>query len=237
LLSEDASVLLPPQKFLQSKKNSLASVVDCFSFLNAHRMLKHPIEHLDDIRAVLQRYLLPQGGFSRTPGENGVSAYQTFLGSLCLEMLGEEMPNKKEAAIAIEQLKRPAGGYTEFAGQTEPQTSATAAAVAVLMLHGELNEERGADAIRFLLNSQCRDGGLAAHASLEIGDLLSTFTGSLTLAGLNAIDSLDLANLAEFLRQTSSPDGGFTACTADTVPDVEYTYYGLATYSLLRQVG
>jgi geranylgeranyl transferase type-2 subunit beta len=85
-----------------------------------------------------------------------------------------------------------------------------------------------------LLDAQCPDGGLAAHGSLEIGDLLSTFTGSLTLAGLSAIESLDLASLAEFLRQTSSPDGGFTACLADTMPDVEYAYYGTATYSLLR---
>jgi geranylgeranyl transferase type-2 subunit beta len=186
------------------------------------------------VESRLSESLLPGGGFSRFGVEGSASAYHTFLASLCLQMLGKPMPLAKESVAAIEKLKRPQGGFAEFDGQAEPQTNATAAAAAFLMMHDAMTEDMSAGVVRFLASVQSSDGGLKAHAAIENGDLLSTFTGVLTLAGFDALSSLDTAALAQFLRRTAAPQGGFLACDGDETPDIEYAYYGIATYSLLN---
>jgi geranylgeranyl transferase type-2 subunit beta len=202
--------------------------------------------------------LLPSGGFARFADDPRVSAYHTFLGALCFQMLGVEMPDVEDAVLAVQALRRPDGGYAESAGQSVSQTNATAAAIGFLTMHDGLPAAHRAPAARFLRQLQSADGGLKPHAAVLGGDLLSTFTGLWTLWGLNAIagfrengDSPDLpglafgldaqtaavpdvAALARFLRGAAHPDGGFLACDADQTPDVEYTYYGVGTLALLR---
>jgi geranylgeranyl transferase type-2 subunit beta len=247
LLSPEHSAFARAKDYLDSLPREPASVVECFSFLNAHRLVNAAMKPRYEtenqlactfeqtIRKRLGEYILPQGGFSRLKGEGSVSAYQTFLGSLSLQLLGKKMPLAADAVAAVENLKCSEGGYAEFAGQSEPQTNATAAATAFLMMHDAMTDEKGREIIRFLAKTQSRDGGLTAHAAIESGDLLSTFTGSLTLAGFDAFDSLNASGIAEFLKNAAAPQGGFAACLDDDSPDVEYTYYGIATYSLLKQ--
>jgi geranylgeranyl transferase type-2 subunit beta len=247
LLSPGHHAIADAKNYLEFKKREPASVVECFSFLNAHRLVNAALEHRGEIQNepsrnfeqkilnTLRDYILPQGGFARFKGEEHVSAYHTFLGSLCMQLLGEEMPAVKDATAAIDHLRRPEGGYAEFAGQREPQTNATAAAAAFLMLHVAMTAEKSQGIVHYLTQAQSPDGGLKAHAALENGDLLSTFTGSLTLAGFDAFHSLDTSGIAEFLKRTAAPQGGFTACLDDDSPDVEYTYYGIATYCILKQ--
>ena len=191
---------------------------------------------LDSLRLTEWLYgqLLPSGGFSRSFHDQRVSAYHTFLGALCFQMLGDEMPAIEDAAVALESLNRPDGGYAELAGQTASQTSATAAAVAFLLMHDALPEENAAKTARFLAAMQSADGGLRPHAAVRGGDLLSTFTGLLTLWGLGGLEPIDVAAVARFLRSAAHPGGGFLACQADESPDVEYTYYGVGTLALLR---
>jgi geranylgeranyl transferase type-2 subunit beta len=179
--------------------------------------------------------LLPSGGFSRFFHDRRASAYHTFLGALCFQMLGGEMPAAEDAVAALAALSRPDGGYAELAGQTASQTSATAAAAAFLLMHDALSEDDAAKTARFLVNVQSPDGGLKPHAAVRGGDLLSTFTGLLTLWGLGGMESIDVAGVARFLRSAAHPAGGFLACEGDQSPDVEYTYYGIATLALLRQ--
>jgi geranylgeranyl transferase type-2 subunit beta len=248
LLSPGHPAFARAKDYLERQSREPSGVVECFSFLNSHRMLNAALELRGEkqnqkfadiehrIKKQLCENILPSGGFARFGGDGPVSAYQTFLGSLCLQLLGEVMPAAKDAVVAIENLKRPASGYAEFAGQTEPQTSATAAATAFLTMHNAMNAEKSVGIIRFLANLQSPDGGLKAHAAIETGDLLSTFTGSLTLAGFDALDSLNTSRLAEFLKCTAAPQGGFAACIGDDSPDVEYTYYGIATYSILNRL-
>ena len=192
---------------------------------------------LDPLRFTEWLYgqLLPSGGFARFFHDRRASAYHTFLGALCFQMLGGEMPAAEDAVAALAALSRPDGGYAELAGQTAAQTSATAAATAFLLMHDALSEEDAAKTARFLVSVQSPDGGLKPHAAVRGGDLLSTFTGLLTLWGLGGMESIDVAGVARFLRSAAHPSGGFLACQGDQSPDVEYTYYGIATLALLRQ--
>ena len=149
-------------------------------------------------------------------------------------MLGVEMPAVEDAVRSVESLQRPDGGYAELAGQTASQTSATAAASAFLLMQDALPPERSARAADFLTEMQGADGGLRPHAAVHTSDLLSTFTGLLTLSGLRGLKDIDVRAAARFLRRTRSPAVDSAAVPANDSPDVEYTYYGVGTLALLR---
>jgi geranylgeranyl transferase type-2 subunit beta len=218
------------------------SIVECFNLLNARRLLERHCAGIADGAAWkqepliewLREQLLPSGGFARFAADERVSAYHTFLGSLCFQLLGVDMPAIVDAIHAIDALNRPDGGYAELADQPASQTSGTAAAVAFLVMHDALPPERTAHTARFLAEMQSADGGLKPHAAVAAGDLLSTFTGLLTLSSLGGFHEIDAASVARFLQRTAHPGGGFLACDGDDMPDVEYTYYGVGTLALLQ---
>ena len=221
-------------------------VVECFSALSVRRLWQRHSPHAVGDGAQAQNplswtaslygRLLPGGGFARRADEEGVSAYHTFLGALCFQLLGIDMPMGEEAIAAVETLRCPDGGYAERAGQTASQTSATAAAVAFLITNNALSPETMAETSRFLAQMESADGGLRAHADVAAGDLLSTYTGLVTLWGLGGLLQIDVAGAARFLRRMAHPGGGFLACDGDDAADVEYTYYGVGTLALLRHL-
>jgi len=253
------------QRYLQRLASGPGNVIECFNRLNLRRMLGGPKRggYMD----VLRRHLLRHGGFTAYPGSGQFSVYQTFLGLLCMVMLGKRtwLPRGLRqglasvlglrffpdlgAAHAICGLQCQDGGFSEISGQNAGQTNATAAAVGILEATGTLTKRQTQMAGDFLVARQCPDGGLAAHADLKCGDLLSTFTGLITLGTLSggnaaraaamkisAFERLNLGNLGRFVRDCASPDGGFRASAGDAEADVEYTYYGVATAGLLRSV-
>ena len=85
----------------------------------------------------------------------------------------------------------------------------------------------------FLAEMQDNDGGLLANARIPLADLLSTFTGLFTLADLDRLEALDLPAARQFVRTLAHAEGGFLAAVWDEVRDVEYTFYGLGSLSLL----
>ncbi len=212
------------------------NVVEAFSILNLHRMMGTDRTSLDPqgVLQVLRAYLLAGGGLARWAGDSRASAYHTFLGALCFQMLGEAMPAIDGAVRAVETLGRADGGFTELDGQSASQTSATAAAVAFLVMHDALSAECSDWAVRFLTSMQSADGGLQAHAGVAAGDLLSTFTGLTTLAALGGLRAINMPGVARFLRDMGQRSGGFLACVGDDAADVEYTYYGVGSLAQLR---
>ncbi len=212
------------------------NLVDAFSLLNVGRTLGAGRVSLDrqGVLEVLRGYLLPGGGLTRWPGDSRTSAYYTFFGALCFQMLGEPMPGVDGAIQAVEALGRADGGFAELDGQPASQTNATAAAVAFLTMRDALCSSHRTQVIGFLSSVQSPDGGLKAHAGAPTGDLLSTFTGLTTLAALDGLDTVDMPGTARFVRETSQSGGGFLACPGDDAADVEYTYYGLGTLAQLR---
>lgn len=234
LIAPDAPAFAGAAAFL-AEQPPPADVVEAFSLLSCERMLRQrgvvtALDH-EAVHAVVEAQALPAGGFAAAPGSRELSAYRSFLGTLCLEMLGSEAV---PAAEALRLLRRDSGGFAERPGEDCAQTSATAAAIAVLALEGVLSDEEACAAAGFLAAMQGPDGGLRAHPSAPEGDLLSSFTGLLTMGAADAVDTLDLPALGRFLRAAARPGGGFGATPSDPGADVEYTFYGLATLALLR---
>ena len=209
------------------------NLIACFNLLHAARLLRQcgiavPLDAAA-MRSCLARHRLPGGGFMRQ--RQNVSAYATFLAALCYEMLDEALPDAARAVAAIAQLRCADGGYGEAPGGSG-QTNATAAALALLIMQNARDDRE--EAVQFLVRMQSEDGGIGAHPRAQASDLLSTFTGCLTLYSVNALDRLDLPRLARFLRRLAHPEGGFHAGLLDTETDIEYTYYGIGTLALLR---
>jgi len=214
-------------------------IVECFSLLHINRLLERSpsppasrqVGRLG-VRGTLESYHLPTGGFVRHHGHE-VSAYATFLAALCYEMLDVPFPAPAAAVDALCALQRADGGFADIPGGQYGQTNATAAALAFLVMQNAYEAVAPA-ALAFLLQMQAEDGGLKAHPAAPASDLLSTFTGAMTLSVLDALTDLDLPPLTRFLRHLTCPTGGFRAGLPDEEPDIEYTYYGIATMALLH---
>ena len=85
----------------------------------------------------------------------------------------------------------------------------------------------------FLCEMQTDEGGLRANTRIPIADLLSSFTGGLTLMDLDSFDELDVPLLNKFVASLQLPEGGFRAAIWDDAHDVEYSFYGLGCLALL----
>ena len=214
-------------------------LIEVFCALNASRLLMSAdiIVSCDHSRLheVLLRQAVGSGGFAKSHG-GPVSAYATFLASLCCEMLALGFPEPGAAAEAVLALRGEGGGFREVRGSGPEQTNATAAAVGFLNLTGALPEEVARGAARFLESMPSLAGGLRAHAAAPCADLLSTFTGLVALVGLPEADRVDLGALARFAGELAQSEGGFAATKEDLESDLEYTYYGVATLALLRAI-
>src|SRR5262249_23033130 len=115
-------------------------------------------------------------------------------------------------------------------------TNPTAAAVGTLQLIESarpVSAEVGEAVTRFLLAIRSEEGGLRAHGRIPFADLLSTFTGSWTLAQLGALDRLDVTVVRTYARKLEMSTGGFKGHAWDDGHDVEYTFYGLGLLGLL----
>lgn len=224
--------------WLAERRPRPATVVECFSILNLRRMLSmrglsfapdpHPL--LDCIA----RSELPSGGWARGPA-GPLSAYNTFVAALCLQML-DKPADLHVVSAAMRGLETPAGGFSEAAGEPVAQTSATAAVLTLLEASGLSGPDVRDPAANFLLSMQASDGGLKAWAGAVSGDLLSTFTALLALWLAGRASCLDLPGLGEFVRDCAHPAGGFGAYPGDQQTDVEYTYYGIGTLALLAGI-
>ena len=242
------AILAPRHEAIQRAHGFLAlpghapqDPVQCFSLLNAARLLQrcNQAVALDEpaVIAQLGGYLVPSGGLSRTRGDTAISVYYTFLAAMCYGCMQKEMPSADGAVKAVMALRRPDEGFAELSGQAHSQTNATAAAASFLGLCDALSEEVAAGVARYLASMQVPKGGLRAHAAVHEADLLSTFTGLLTLATSEQLDQVDVAAVARFIRATACSGGGFRACAVGDDPDIEYTYYGLGSLALLRLYG
>ena len=222
--------------YLRSLPPMPRDLVDCFSRLNTARLLAMagvaPETDPEAIGTVLWSQALAGGGFAR-PGAEAVSAYHTFLGALCCEMLGVEFPEAAGTVERIRAVRCPDGGYADLPGSRWGQTSATAAAVGFLLSQHALARDERAQASGFLTAMQAPDGGFLAHAQAPQSDLLSTFTALFALATLDALGRVNLGAAARFVRELAEPEGGFRGTRSDPEADTEYTYYGVGSLCLL----
>ncbi len=193
-----------------------------------------PADWPDRVAAALETFRTSDGGYAKNAGAASGSTYHTFLVGLGYELLGRAVPRPDEVARFIAARRREDGGYVEIAPMRRSGTNPTAAAIGTLQLLGvEFPHDLRTGVAGFLAEMPSLDGGLRANGRAPLSDLLSTFTGSWTLAELGELARVDAASLLSYAHSLELPDGGFRGGLWDEGTDVEYTFYGLGAVALL----
>jgi geranylgeranyl transferase type-2 subunit beta len=189
----------------------------------------------DAVAAALEKLRREDGGYAK--GAEGIasSTYHTFLVLLCQQLIGRE-PHEAPGIVAFLRSQHcEEGGFREIRASKRAGTNPTAAAIGALRILGALDENTRLDTIDFLAEMQTDEGGLRANTRIPIADLLSTFTGLLTLQDLNGTAEIDLAAVRRYAESMQLEEGGFRGAEWDPAHDVEYTFYGLGTLGLLTK--
>lgn len=228
--------------FLQSRIGGAAGVIDLFSLLMSNFLVRlgggpdvlgsAPEMSPDRVAETLESFRHADGGYAKSPGGTTGSTYTTFLVALALELVGKTIPNPPRIVTFLRSRYRD-GGFVEIPQMKRAGANPTAAGVGTLQLLGELDDPTRAAVGPFLLGLASDEGGLRANDRIPTADLLSTFTGSWTLADVGGLDRLDRARLRAYADSLQGPDGGFRGGLWDTGYDVEYTFYGIGVLALL----
>jgi geranylgeranyl transferase type-2 subunit beta len=241
----DADVCQKAAAFLKQSLAREATVVDFFSLLYAHALVQlgggpdvladSPKNWPERVAALLETFRTADGGYAKAPGGASGSTYHSFLVALCYQLLGKSLPQAEATAAFVRSRRREDGGFVEIAPMRRSGTNPTAAAVALLqMLPGAaLTAEETVDVVSFLAEMPSFEGGLRANGRAPLADLLSTFTGVLTLQQLGAGDRIEVDAAREFVQTLELPSGGYRGGLWDDATDVEYTFYGLSAVALL----
>jgi geranylgeranyl transferase type-2 subunit beta len=110
-------------------------------------------------------------------------------------------------------------------------TNPTAAAAGLLRLLDAMNGS-AESIVNFLAGMQTDEGGLRANTRIPFADVLSTFTGLLTLTDLGGCDQIEVDAARRYVLEMEAADGGFRGGLWDEGVDVEYTFYGLGVLAL-----
>jgi hypothetical protein len=79
---------------------------------------------------------------------------------------------------------------------------------------------------------QTPGGGFAAHDAARSPDLVSTFAAVVALSGSRWLALARLGDVARFVKSLASEGSGWGAALGGP-PDVEYSYYAVATLAVL----
>ena len=188
------------------------------------------------LAADLHALRCPDGGFAKGSGGTAGSTYHTFLALLCLELIGHPLIDRQDAVRFVRSQQSEFGGFREIRVSKRAGTNPTAAALGALRTLNALDDQLAESTAEFLGEMQDDDGGLLANSRIPLADLLSTFTGVLTLVDLGRTGVLDVAAALAFVQSLDHPDGGFRAALWDEACDVEYTFYGLGSLALLTPI-
>lgn len=244
LTSLSDAVIARASDFLRTRLQQPASVVDFMSLLYSARLLHSSggpdvlSEHTTDwparVAAALESFRKPDGGYAKSTDGSAGSTYHTFLVALCYELIGLPLPDPARVTDFIRTRRRDDGGFVEVAPAKRGGTNPTAAAVALLLMLAAADDPTRTAATNFLAAMQSPEGGLRANDRAPLADVLSTFTGLLTLSDLGSANRIDRAAARRFIDSAESPTGGIRGGLWDQATDVEYTFYGLGSVALLQ---
>jgi geranylgeranyl transferase type-2 subunit beta len=229
--------------FLKSRTAKQESVIDLLSLIYGASLIEasteiNPLQDLSvDWRGRVSEMLTSlrrtDGGFSRIDSATVGSTYQTFLVAICLELLGHPLPSDDPSIAFLLSQRRDDGGFLEVRVAKRSGTNPTAAAIGALQTLKALSPEVSEQAASFLLELQSDEGGFQANTRMPLPDLLSTFTGCVTLWETSSLDEADTQGAWKYGLSMMRPEGGFAGFELDPAEDVEYTFYGLGLLSLL----
>jgi geranylgeranyl transferase type-2 subunit beta len=228
--------------FLKSRLHGQESIVDFLSLIYGAELLKSAadIDPLADVAAnwrdavadALEKLRRDDGGYAKGPEGNASSTYHTFLVLLCQQLIGREPKHPQEIVAFITTQRCEEGGFREIRASKRAGTNPTAAAIGVLQMLQAIDDGTRSDTIDFLAEMQTDEGGLRANTRIPIADLLSTFTGLLTLEDLGGAGQVDVSRIRQFAESLECEGGGFRGADWDPGSDAEYTFYGLGTLAL-----
>ena len=205
--------------FLRTRLAGSADVIDLFSLLVSAFLVQlgggpdvlaaAPADWPDRVADSLEAHRHTDGGYSRARGGTAGSTYTTFLVLLATQLLDRPI-REPDRLLAFLRTRYRDGGFVEIAQMKRPGTNPTAAGIGCLQVLGGLDEGTRLRTIDFLLSMRAEDEkALRANDRIPAADLLSTFTGSWTLADLGALDRLDQPGLRRYAESLQGPDGGF----------------------------
>jgi geranylgeranyl transferase type-2 subunit beta len=147
-------------------------------------------------------------------------------------LIDSPIPDPEAIVSFLKSQSCEGGGFREISVSKRAATNPTAAAIGALQILDALDSYPTDGCIDFLAEMQTDEGGLRANTRIPIADLLSTFTGILSLQDLGAADEIDLPAARRFAESLEQPGGGFHGAAWDAAHDVEYTFYGLGALAL-----
>ena len=235
------------EAFLKPMLSSHQTIVDFFSLFYAANLLKVSAGNdifvgsdpswPDQVADFLETLRRPDGGYAKAMEGHAGSTYHTFLVMLVLELIERPIPQPELIVSFLDSQREEDGGWREIRASKRAGTNPTAAAVGSLQILNAIDEAKDpelvATTLDFLVEMQTSEGGLRANTRIPIADLLSSFTGALTLSDLDALDEIDLPAYRRFVHSMQLEAGGFQAAAWDTAHDVEYSFYGLGCLALL----
>lgn len=188
----------------------------------------------EQIAAKLESPRREDGGYAKSERGARGSTYHSFLVTLTYELLGMQPPKPNSLVQFVFDHQRDDGGFVEIALAKHSGTNPTAAAIGTLSIVGGLDAELRSDVREFLQSTWTIEGGFQANRRIAMADVLSTFTGLLTVQDLQIDDLVSERSIERFLVEwLEFPTGGFRAAAWDQEADVEYTFYGLGCLALL----
>ena len=193
-----------------------------------------PATFVDEVAESLESTRTADGGYARTTEGAAGSTYHSFMVALAYELLGRTVPEPNRMIQFVYDRQRDDGGCVEISPMKRSGTNPTAAAVALLVMLGGMDDELREDVGEFLGIVKGDEGGFLANTRIPFSDGLSTFTGLLTVQDLELEGVLRPERAEAFIAgELEFPTGGFRGAAWDTQADVEYTFYGLGTLALL----
>jgi geranylgeranyl transferase type-2 subunit beta len=238
----EGEVVAGAASYLARQLSAQVPVVDFLSLVYSATTLKlaagldvfqgQPAAWPDRVAAELEKLRRADGGYAKTADGQAGSMYHSFLVVLCQQMIGQATPDVAALLEFVRGRWRPDGGFLEMNVMKRSGTNPTAAAIGLLAIFAAVDEPVRAGTVEFLADMQTDEGGLRANSRIPIADLLSTFTGLLTLADLGGLDAVDLVAARRFVDALQLPEGGFRGASWDPGHDVEYTFYGLGATAL-----
>lgn len=230
--------------FLRQRLTHKESIIDLISLIFAAAIVELAVGEVvisdddhswrENVAKLLSTLRTDDGGFAKTPEGRAGSTYQTFLSLLCLQLIEVPVPDVAKIESFLNSQRHPEGGYLEIRAAKRPGVNPTAAAIGSLKTIGTLNPNEHRDTADFLAEMQSDEGGLTANTRIPFADLLSSFTGLLTLADLDSLSEVNVEAVNRYALSMQSPGGGFVGFALDQTADVEYSFYGLATLSLCQ---
>lgn len=205
--------------YAKAPQGHAGSTYHTFLVVLVMQLLQRPVPYPADVIRFLNSQQDPEGGWREIRASKRAGTNPTAAAVATLQIL-ENQSQAQSGFQSDSQFGPPADRETPNPRQPSPT-----------VLGHDLKELT----LDYLCEMQTDEGGIRANTRIPIADLLSSFTGGLTLTDLDSFEELDVDLFARFVDSLQLKTGGFQAAAWDDADDVEYSFYGLGCLALLNQ--